>query len=169
MVDVVRKVVDVAVYEGDAQVLTLHLEHGEERPRVEVALVLHAQAPQGDVVHVQPREPPLEHGGGEQIHLGSEGPGQSKWDGARHSAPRAKSYKFSVTRLDLVILLHLLGALLRREEEVTVGLKVEVGHLLSVDVQRPLGLAQKVGAEQRHLDVLLQRELLPDARHRQRR
>ena len=78
VVDVVRKVVDVAVYEGDAQVSTLHLEHGEQRPRVEVALVLHAQAPQGDVVHVQPREPPLEHRGGKQVHLGSEGPGQKE-------------------------------------------------------------------------------------------
>ena len=84
-------------------------------------------------------------------------------------ARRAKSYHFSASRLDLVILLHLLGALLRREKEVTVWLKVEVGHFDVVDVQRPLGLAQKVCAEQGHLNVLFQRELLPDARDRQRR
>lgn len=74
-----------------------------------------------------------------------------------------------ISRLHLVISLHLLGALFRREEEVTVGLKVEVGHFVVVDVQRPLGLAQKVRAEQGHLNVLFQRELLPNARHRQRR
>ena len=54
-----------------------------------------------------------------------------------------------------MIPLHLLGALIRRQKEVTVGLKVEVGHLDVVDVQRPLGLAQKVGAEEGHLDILL--------------
>ena len=70
-----------------------------------------------------------------------------------------------ISRLHLMVPLHLLGALLRREEEVPVRLKVEVGHFRAVNVQRALRLAQKVGAEEGHLDVLLQRELLPDARH----
>ena len=68
-----------------------------------------------------------------------------------------------------MISLHLLGALLSGEKEITVGLKVEVGHFDVVDVQRPLGLAQKICAEQGHLNILFQRELLPDARDRQRR
>ena len=49
---VMRKVVNIPVDKGDAQVLTFDLEHGKERPRIEVALVLHAQAPEGDVVDI---------------------------------------------------------------------------------------------------------------------
>lgn len=49
---VMRKVVNIPVDKGDAQVLTFDLEHRKERPRIEVALVLHAKAPEGDVVDI---------------------------------------------------------------------------------------------------------------------
>ena len=63
MVYVMRKVVDIPVTKVDAQVLALGLEHREQRPRIEGALVLHAQAPEGNVVDIQPREPSFEHPG----------------------------------------------------------------------------------------------------------
>jgi hypothetical protein len=72
-------------------------------------------------------------------------------------------------RLHSVIPLHLVCPLVSGEEEVPVRLKVDVWHVYAVHVQRPLGLAQKVGAKHGHLDVLLHRKLLTYSADRQRR